>query len=219
MLNTPPTFAWYFAGLVFKWLKRQGGLAAMARAQSRQGRAALPDHRRFRLLSQPGRAGLPLVDECAVHAGGPRARGALPRRGRGRRTDAISRATARWAACARASTTPCRSRGSRRCRHSCRNSHAATAETAMRYRILTLNNISARGLERLPRERYEVARPILTDRMPSWCAPPTCTRCSIARSRARGRPRRRRRQQHSGGRAQPARHSGVQRARAPMPMR
>jgi D-3-phosphoglycerate dehydrogenase len=27
----------------------------------------------------------------------------------------------------------------------------------MRYRILTLNNISARGLERLPRDRYEVA--------------------------------------------------------------
>jgi phosphoserine aminotransferase len=30
MLNTPPTFGWYFAGLVFKWLKKQGGLAAMA---------------------------------------------------------------------------------------------------------------------------------------------------------------------------------------------
>ena len=30
MLNTPPTFGWYFAGLVFQWLKRQGGLAAMA---------------------------------------------------------------------------------------------------------------------------------------------------------------------------------------------
>ena len=30
MLNTPPTFAWYFAGLVFKWLKKQGGLAAAA---------------------------------------------------------------------------------------------------------------------------------------------------------------------------------------------
>jgi phosphoserine aminotransferase len=28
MLNTPPTFAWYFAGLVFKWLKKHGGLAA-----------------------------------------------------------------------------------------------------------------------------------------------------------------------------------------------
>jgi phosphoserine aminotransferase len=30
MLNTPPTFAWYMAGLVFKWLKAQGGLAAIA---------------------------------------------------------------------------------------------------------------------------------------------------------------------------------------------
>jgi len=30
MLNTPPTFAWYVAGLVFAWLKKQGGLAAMA---------------------------------------------------------------------------------------------------------------------------------------------------------------------------------------------
>ena len=31
MLNTPPTFAWYLAGLVFQWLKGQGGLAAMAK--------------------------------------------------------------------------------------------------------------------------------------------------------------------------------------------
>jgi phosphoserine aminotransferase len=29
MLNTPPTFAWYMAGLVFQWLKRRGGLAAI----------------------------------------------------------------------------------------------------------------------------------------------------------------------------------------------
>ncbi|WP_422448313.1 3-phosphoserine/phosphohydroxythreonine transaminase [Endozoicomonas sp. ALB091] len=29
MYNTPPTFAWYLAGLVFKWLKKQGGLAAI----------------------------------------------------------------------------------------------------------------------------------------------------------------------------------------------
>lgn len=26
MYNTPPTYAWYLAGLVFKWLKQQGGL-------------------------------------------------------------------------------------------------------------------------------------------------------------------------------------------------
>lgn len=31
MLNTPPTFGWYIAGLVFKWLKAQGGLDAMER--------------------------------------------------------------------------------------------------------------------------------------------------------------------------------------------
>jgi phosphoserine aminotransferase len=31
MMNTPPTFAWYIAGLVFEWIKRQGGLEAMAK--------------------------------------------------------------------------------------------------------------------------------------------------------------------------------------------
>ena len=30
MLNTPPTYGWYLAGLVFKWLQEQGGLAAIA---------------------------------------------------------------------------------------------------------------------------------------------------------------------------------------------
>jgi phosphoserine aminotransferase len=29
LLNTPPTFAWYVAGLVFKWIKKNGGVAAM----------------------------------------------------------------------------------------------------------------------------------------------------------------------------------------------
>ena len=29
MLNTPTTFSWYMAGLVFKWLKKLGGLQAM----------------------------------------------------------------------------------------------------------------------------------------------------------------------------------------------
>jgi phosphoserine aminotransferase len=31
MLNTPATYSWYVAGLVFQWIKRQGGLAAMER--------------------------------------------------------------------------------------------------------------------------------------------------------------------------------------------
>jgi phosphoserine aminotransferase len=29
MFNTPPTFAWYLSGLVFKWLKQMGGLEVM----------------------------------------------------------------------------------------------------------------------------------------------------------------------------------------------
>ncbi|WP_290651831.1 3-phosphoserine/phosphohydroxythreonine transaminase [Aquisalimonas sp.] len=36
MLNTPPTFSWYLAGLVFKWLKHQGGLEAMAELNKRK---------------------------------------------------------------------------------------------------------------------------------------------------------------------------------------
>ncbi|MGL4860329.1 MAG: 3-phosphoserine/phosphohydroxythreonine transaminase [Enterobacteriaceae bacterium] len=30
LYNTPPTFAWYLSGKVFKWLKKSGGLAGMA---------------------------------------------------------------------------------------------------------------------------------------------------------------------------------------------
>jgi phosphoserine aminotransferase len=30
MYNTPPTYSWYLAGLVFKWLKEQGGVASIA---------------------------------------------------------------------------------------------------------------------------------------------------------------------------------------------
>ncbi len=29
LYNTPPTFTWYMAGLVFKWVKQRGGVAAM----------------------------------------------------------------------------------------------------------------------------------------------------------------------------------------------
>jgi phosphoserine aminotransferase len=39
MLNTPPTFGWYIAGLVFAWLKRQGGLEKMAEVNRRKAEA------------------------------------------------------------------------------------------------------------------------------------------------------------------------------------
>ncbi len=39
MYNTPPTYAWYLAGLVFEWLKELGGLSAMAAINERKAAA------------------------------------------------------------------------------------------------------------------------------------------------------------------------------------
>lgn len=36
MYNTPATYSWYLAGLVFKWLKAQGGVQAMAEINARK---------------------------------------------------------------------------------------------------------------------------------------------------------------------------------------
>lgn len=72
MLNTPPTFAWYAAGLVFEWLRGRGGLDAMAarnRAQATRAYVAIDGssayandvHPRFRsIMNVPFR----LVDDA-----------------------------------------------------------------------------------------------------------------------------------------------------------
>jgi phosphoserine aminotransferase len=114
MLNTPPTYAIYIAGLVFKWIKAQGGLAAMGRAQPRQGGAAvrLPRqpaastaarwHRdRRSLMNVPFKLRDDALDAAFL-------------KGARRAAWCSSRATARWAACAPRSTTPCRSKACRR---------------------------------------------------------------------------------------------------------
>ncbi|MBI4825622.1 MAG: 3-phosphoserine/phosphohydroxythreonine transaminase [Nitrospirae bacterium] len=36
MYNTPPTYSWYIAGLVFEWLREKGGLEAMAKINKRK---------------------------------------------------------------------------------------------------------------------------------------------------------------------------------------
>jgi phosphoserine aminotransferase len=38
MYNTPPTYGWYLAGLVFRWLKDLGGLGAMAEINERKAK-------------------------------------------------------------------------------------------------------------------------------------------------------------------------------------
>ncbi len=53
MLNTPPTLAWYLAGLVFKWLKRQGGVEAMAEINQRKADKLYQTIDQSRLFSNP----------------------------------------------------------------------------------------------------------------------------------------------------------------------
>lgn len=36
MINTPPTYTWYLAGLVFKWIKQQGGLRSIKAINQRK---------------------------------------------------------------------------------------------------------------------------------------------------------------------------------------
>ena len=62
----PPTYAWYLAGLVFEWLKEQGGLAAMEARNRRRPTLRLP--RSVELLWQQGGCGLPLPHERALPA-------------------------------------------------------------------------------------------------------------------------------------------------------
>jgi len=38
MINTPPTYAWYIAGLVFDWVAGQGGIGALAEVNERKAR-------------------------------------------------------------------------------------------------------------------------------------------------------------------------------------
>ena len=73
MLNTPPTFAIYVAGLVFQWLKRIGGINEMARINAEKARllyAAIDGSDGF--YRNPVDPGLPFPDERALHPAGCR---------------------------------------------------------------------------------------------------------------------------------------------------
>ena len=57
MYNTPPSYAWYMAGLVFQWLKAQGGLEAMAEINRRKAQklyAAIDDSDFYHNPVDPG---------------------------------------------------------------------------------------------------------------------------------------------------------------------
>jgi phosphoserine aminotransferase len=53
MSNTPPTYAWYLAGLVFKWLKGQGGLAGIEAINRRKAQKLYDAIDRSNLFQSP----------------------------------------------------------------------------------------------------------------------------------------------------------------------
>ncbi len=58
MVNTPPTYAWYIAGLVFQWLKAQGGLEAMAQRNQRKAKLL------YDAIDQSGFYNSPVDPDC-----------------------------------------------------------------------------------------------------------------------------------------------------------
>ena len=58
MLNTPATYSWYVAGLVFQWIKRQGGLAVMAQ------RNAAKAEKLYRAIDGSGFYRNPVAVDC-----------------------------------------------------------------------------------------------------------------------------------------------------------
>jgi phosphoserine aminotransferase len=58
MLNTPPTYSWYLAGLVFKWLKQQGGVTAIAEVNQRKAQ------RLYDAIEASGFYSSPVANDC-----------------------------------------------------------------------------------------------------------------------------------------------------------
>jgi phosphoserine aminotransferase len=58
MLNTPPTYGWYLAGLVFKWLKQLGGVNAIAGINQRKAQ------RLYDAIENSGFYHSPVASDC-----------------------------------------------------------------------------------------------------------------------------------------------------------
>ena len=58
MTNTPPTFAWYVADLVFQWLQGKGGVEAMAEVNGRKA------SKLYAAIDQSGFYSNPVAIDC-----------------------------------------------------------------------------------------------------------------------------------------------------------
>jgi phosphoserine aminotransferase len=58
MYNTPPTYSWYIAGLVFEWIKEKGGLAEMEKINKRKA------EKLYRAIDESGFYENPVDRQC-----------------------------------------------------------------------------------------------------------------------------------------------------------
>ena len=212
MLNTPATYAMYIAGLVFKWLKTQGGLAEIEKRNIAKAKL-LYDYLDAKLLLQEfGRQERSLANERAVHAcrlrswttsssRAPRSAGMVQLKGH--RSVGGMRASIYNA-------MPVE--GVQQLVAYMKEFEAQPwLRPAKKLEVLVLNPIAQVGLKRLPAgalrggEGIEGAR-----RDPGALG--RHARHEVRRQPEGGRARRRRREQHSGEGALQARRAGVQRA-------
>lgn len=92
MFNTPPTFAWYLSGLVFKWLKEQGGWWRCKNAiRPRPNCCTRPSINPTFTAASGDRQ--PFPDERAVPAGRCGAGQGVPQRGRSHRPAGAEKGT------------------------------------------------------------------------------------------------------------------------------
>ena len=198
MYNTPPTYAIYIAGLVFQWLKRNGGIAAMEQKNIEKANLlydyldTTDFYRNPVAKSDRSRMNVPFTLKDAAldeeFLKGAKARGMVQLKGH--RSVGGMRASIYNAMPIEGVT------GAGRVHEGIRGD-ARGEIMADQFQVLILNNISAHGLKRLPAERFvtgkEIAKPdailVRSADMHSM---------DIAEVRAGHRPRRFRHQQHSG---------------------
>src|SRR5437879_5289859 len=90
MSNTPATYAWYIAGLVFQWLKALGGLAGIEKKNIAKAKL-LYDFLDSSAFKEPGAQIRPFAHEYPVHTRGLQARRRIPERGGSARHGAAQR--------------------------------------------------------------------------------------------------------------------------------
>ena len=160
MWNTPSTLSWYFAGLVFDWLKEQGGLEAMGKINERKAAklyAAIDGSGFYKNPVDKAYRSWMNIPFTLRRCG---ARQAVPPGGEGGGAHELEGSPRRRRHAREPLQRDARSRRRRADRVHGRLREAARVSGMTTFKIRTLNSIAVAGLDRLPRDRYEVASEI-----------------------------------------------------------